>query len=55
MVEDGACGELRGVDFQLERFVMVRLSEYGVGGGQMNEAVQGRSTLRSLDERCTFL
>ena len=39
LVEDGTCGKLRGVDFQLERFVMVGLVEHRVGGGEVNEAI----------------
>ena len=55
LVEDGARGKLRGIDFQFERFVMVGLSEYGVGGGKVNETVQGRGAFRSPDEGCAFL
>ena len=55
MVEDGARGKLGGVDFQFERFVMVRLSKDRVGGGKMDETFQGRGALWGPDEGCTFL
>ena len=55
MVEDGTRGELGGVDFQFKRSVMVGLSKNRIGGGEMNETIQGRGAFRSPDEGCTFL
>ena len=34
---------------------MVRLSQDGVGGGEVDEVVEGRSALRGPDEGCAFL
>ena len=55
LVEDGTCGKLGGVHFKFEGFIMIRLSEDGVGGGKVNEAVEGRGALRGPDEGCSLL
>ena len=55
LVEDGACGELGGVHFKLEGLIVVRLSEDGVGGGKVNEAIEGVDAFRGPDEGCPFL
>ena len=34
---------------------MVRLSQDGVGGGEVNETVKGRGAFRGPDEGCPFL
>ena len=52
LVEDGACGKLGGVYFKLERFIVVRLPEDGIGGGKVNKAVEGRSAFWGPEEGC---
>ena len=55
MVEDGACGELRGVDFQLKGLVVVGLLQDGVGGGEGDETVEGCGAFWSPIEGHPFL
>ena len=52
MVEDGTRGELGGIHFEFEGFIVIRLSEDGVSGGKVNETVEGRGAFRGLDEGC---
>ena len=55
MVEDGACGKLRGVHLKFKRLIVVGLSQNGVCGGQVNEAIKGFGAFRGPDEGCPFL
>jgi hypothetical protein len=55
LVKDGACGELGGVHFQLEGFVVIGLSQDGVSGGEVNKSIEGCGALWSPDKGHTFL
>ena len=55
MVEYGTRGELGGVHFEFEGFIMVWLPEDRVGGSKVNKAIKGRGAFRGPDKRCSFL